>query len=70
MKNTDATRTVRLLDRRELAELLGVHPDTTKRWQRDGHLPPPIKVGIGRGGKVAWRLSDIRRWLRERKARC
>jgi predicted DNA-binding transcriptional regulator AlpA len=30
--------------RQEVADLLGVHPQTIYRWERDGHVPPPKRI--------------------------
>ena len=53
MKKPDPTKYVKLLNRREVAELIGIHPDTAKRWARQGHLPKPLKVGPGKYGAQA-----------------
>ena len=40
----------RLITRPQLAEELGIHVETAKRWERAGKLPRPYKFG----GKVAF----------------
>lgn len=47
---------MKLLSRRQLAEIFDVHVDSIRRMQRDNRLPPPDKY-IGTGS----RLSP--RWL-------
>lgn len=50
------------LSRAELAERLGVHPDSITRWLRtDKNFPRPDKTG-------QWRLSDILKWEDEQTA--
>jgi prophage regulatory protein len=48
-----------------LRRLLSISHSTLFRWERDGHFPPRIKIG---SSAVAWRLSDVEEWLRERTA--
>lgn len=50
----------RLLRVREVALLLGVHEMTIWKWQREGKLPKPIKVGVD---VTSWRAVDISEWL-------
>ena len=68
MKNQNALTGIKLLNRREVADAIGVHADTVKRWVKEGHFPAPRKIGPGRFGKVAWRAIDVRRWLRKRQS--
>jgi predicted DNA-binding transcriptional regulator AlpA len=56
---------VTLIRQVELAEALKLDVSTVIRWTRRGKLPPPIRMGRN---TVAWRLSDIDRWLAEREA--
>ena len=58
-------RSVRFIDRPELASLLGVHIETVKRMEKDGRLPKPLKFGP----KIA--LHDravIEGWVRGAKS--
>ena len=48
MKSTDtdaAPRQAPLLRRREVAEILGVSPNTVSRWAREGRLPSVLTLG-------------------------
>lgn len=38
---------------------------TLWRMVKDGHFPPPTKLGAG---VTAWRVGAVRAWLREREA--
>lgn len=44
-----------LLTITEAAEYLNVHPNTLRRWERDGVIEPPKRIGI----------RQERRWTRE-----
>lgn len=46
-----------LLNVRQMAELLGVHPRSVWRLAQMGEIPAPIRLG---GRVVRWRLSDLR----------
>lgn len=46
----------------ELAEEFGVHPETVKRWNRQGKGPP--KVMIGRFPYYS--KSGVRAWMQKR----
>lgn len=47
-------------DARRLARLLGCGLRTVRTWDAAGKLPAPIRLG----GRVVWRLDEIRAWLR------
>jgi len=51
----------KLLDRRQLAKLLGVHPETISRWKRSGRLPTPIV----NGRNFYWTKAQIDIWSRQ-----
>lgn len=48
-----------LLTTKDLARLLQVSTRTLRRWQRGGHVPPPLRIG----GSLRWRAADIETWL-------
>ena len=50
---------LKLIDTKELAQILGKSPRTIKRWKKQGKLPPP---GTG-FGKDYWTVKQIRIWL-------
>lgn len=54
--------TGRLLTAREVAELLGVSPETVCRWTRRGDLPA-IKLP---GGALRYPESELDEWLAAR----
>jgi predicted DNA-binding transcriptional regulator AlpA/DNA-binding CsgD family transcriptional regulator len=47
----------------ELAAMIGVSPSTIDGWRKVGRIPAPIVLSPQ---VVAWRRSDIERWLIER----
>ena len=49
----------------EVADLVGVSPDTIARWSRSGKMPMGFKVG-GESWTY-WRAEEVSRWL---AARC
>ena len=48
-----------VVDARRLAKLLGAGLRSVRSWDAAGKLPAPIHIG----GKVVWRLDEIRDWL-------
>lgn len=55
-----------LIDIHRVAVMVKVHPQTIRRWQRQGYFPPPVRIGPSMrsvGGLHYWRRGAIRRWL-------
>lgn len=48
-----------VVDARRLAKLLDAGVRTVRTWDAAGKLPAPVRLG----GKVVWRLDEIRDWL-------
>ncbi|MBN9518546.1 helix-turn-helix domain-containing protein [bacterium] len=46
-------------DAKRLSRLLGVGLRTVRTWDAAGKLPIPLRIG----GKVVWRLDELRSWL-------
>jgi excisionase family DNA binding protein len=60
----------RLLNPRQLAEVLNVRPGTIYSWLSRGiDLPPSVKIG----GSTRWREATVKEWIerkeKERKKR-
>lgn len=55
--------TLRLLDRKEVAAMLGICTKTLDRKLAKGEFPQPIRVTERR---VRWRASAIEKWLDEK----
>jgi predicted DNA-binding transcriptional regulator AlpA len=48
-----------VVDARRLARLLCCGLRTVRTWDAGGRLPAPIRIG----GRVVWRVAEIRAWL-------
>ena len=48
-----------VVDARRLARLLCAGLRTVRTWDAAGKLPTPIRIG----GRVVWRVREIRDWL-------
>lgn len=53
----------RMLRPREVAALLGIGRTTLWRWQRDGKLPAPRRLGEN---TIAWAEEELDEWLAAR----
>lgn len=57
------TKISRLLKIQEAARLLGVHPATLRRWDKEGRLKA-VRIGSRRGvGDRRYRLEDIQKLI-------
>jgi predicted DNA-binding transcriptional regulator AlpA len=54
-----ATTSPLVVDARQLAPLLCISLRTVRAWDAAGKLPSPVRIG----GRVVWRLDEIRAWL-------
>lgn len=59
--------TVRLLGKRAVADILGLHEGTVMRLVREGRFPKPLRTG-DLGSAVRWRATDVEDWIAERAA--
>lgn len=48
-----------VVDARRLSRLLCAGLRTIRCWDTTGKLPAPIRIG----GRVVWRVDEIRKWL-------
>ena len=48
-----------VVDARRLGKLLSCGLRTVRTWDAGGKLPAPIRIG----GRVVWRVEEIRAWL-------
>jgi predicted DNA-binding transcriptional regulator AlpA len=48
-----------VVDARHLAAMLCAGIRTVRTWDAAGKLPAPVRIG----GRVVWRVSEIRAWL-------
>ncbi len=54
-------RKIRLIKIREAAEMLGVNPETLRRWDREGKLKAII---ISKRGDRRYKQEDIERFIK------
>ncbi|TAL50094.1 MerR family transcriptional regulator [Patescibacteria group bacterium] len=54
------TQEAKLITIREAAELLGVHPETLRRWDNEGKLKA---VRVGERGHRRYNTSDVNRLM-------
>lgn len=54
-----AAGTPLVVDARRLAVMLSAGIRTVRTWDAGGKLPPPLRIG----GRVVWRVDEIRAWL-------
>jgi excisionase family DNA binding protein len=52
-----------MLTTRQIADLVGVSPETVLRWQRHGHGPAAIRLP---SGALRYRREDVEAWLTQR----
>jgi len=52
----------KIIRRSKLAEIFGVSETTIWRWQRDGVIPQPIRLGPR---MIGWLSSDISEFLEQ-----
>jgi predicted DNA-binding transcriptional regulator AlpA len=61
--------TSRLICKKDVAELLGVHPVSVMRFAADNdNFPNPIKPGGKPQSRVFFDAQDIEAWIEARKA--
>ena len=58
---------MRLLRIRSVCERVGLSRSTVYAYVASRRFPPPLKLGPGEGGAVAWR--EIDQWIESRVAR-
>jgi len=59
-----AESNIRLIRMRELRKLIGLSHATIYRYIKNGNFPKPIKLSER---SVAWRLTDIENWIKEKE---
>ena len=58
---------IRLLSKRQVAEIVQMHPESIMRLSREGKFPQFIKVGTGVGAAVRFLESDIEDWIKQKQ---
>lgn len=58
-----------LLSKAEVAEKIGIHPESVMRLVRDGNLPKPIRIGgAGKTNRVRFVETEIEDWIAAKMA--
>jgi len=52
-----------MLSAREVAAVVGVHPDTVKEWRKRRVGPPYVKTDTGR---IRYPENELQQWLQNR----
>lgn len=52
-----------LLNRKQVAELLGLAPHTLACWQCEGRGPRALKFGRSKSAAIRYRRSEVEAWL-------
>lgn len=55
------------LTTKEVARMLGVRPDTVRRWRSEGHGPQATRFTDTARPRVWYAKSDVIRWMDEGK---
>ena len=58
----------RLLTKQDVAEYLGIHPESLMRWVRDGRFPAPIKFHPSIRSHVRFDPAEVEQWLERCKS--
>lgn len=64
-KQLETKHLQQLVGVKQLAEILSVSVRSLQRWDRDGHLPPAIRIGPKSHRR--WKIADIETFLLSRK---
>ena len=60
MENANSLGDLRVVPTGEAANLLGLRPQTLRKWATYGGPIKPVKIG----GRLGWPASDLKRLLR------
>jgi predicted DNA-binding transcriptional regulator AlpA len=60
----DGLESVRVLNERDAAQVIGVSPRTWDRLRARGETPPATKISARR---IGYRVADIKAWLDARR---
>jgi predicted DNA-binding transcriptional regulator AlpA len=58
---------MQLLTKQQVAERIGIHPESVMRLARAGRFPRPIKIGGDFRCAVRFDEAEVETWLQERK---
>ena len=52
-----------LLNTKEVARILGLHPNTLWKWRNKGYGPMPIEFGLRDGRTYRYRRREVERFI-------
>lgn len=58
------SKTIKLLGIRQAAEMLGVNPETLRRWDREGKL---LAIKVSKRGDRRYNQKDIEKFIEKSK---
>jgi predicted DNA-binding transcriptional regulator AlpA len=58
----------RLISKKDVAELVGFHPEHVMRMVRQGKFPRPIKTGAAENCAVRFVAEEVEAWVEARMA--
>ncbi len=58
------SKTIKLLGIRQAADMLGVNPETLRRWDRDGKL---LAIKVSKRGDRRYNQEDIKKFIEKSK---
>lgn len=58
----------RLMSKKDVAELVGFHPESVMRLSRQGRFPKPIKTGATENCAVRFVAEEVEQWIGARMA--
>ena len=53
----------KLLDTKELSEILGIGKGTLQLWRKEGRIPPPVMDGEKMQSRARWSANTIEKWM-------
>lgn len=54
-----------LLKTKEVARILGVHPNTLWKWRNKGYGPTPVEIGPNGDRTYRYRRRDVERFIEQ-----
>jgi hypothetical protein len=55
-----------LLSTADVASLLGLQPQTLRKWRLEGRGPRYVRLGESYSARVTYQLADLQDWLAQR----
>ena len=53
----------KLLDTKELAEILGIGKGTLQLWRKEERIPKPVMDGAKMQSRARWSANTIEKWM-------